>query len=70
MSVCGEAADELDLRVAQDDGELGPREPAAGGAPFLDLLLGRQELERAVEEPLRFEHADQSRMLAEPLRRA
>ncbi len=61
---------QLDLRVAQDDRELGAREAASGRATLLDLLVGRQELERAVEQAARLEHANQARVLAEPLRRA
>jgi len=34
-----QATVQLDLRVAQDDGELRPREAAAGRATLLDLLV-------------------------------
>ena len=44
--------------------------PRSRRASLLDLLVARQELERAVEQAARLEHADQARVLAEPLSRA
>ena len=47
---CEQRLRERDLRVREQDRELGRGQPAAGGGPILERLDARQELELAVED--------------------
>src|SRR5690606_39343361 len=49
FSRSGEPVVQVDLRVTQDYCHLRPREPLLAVPPLLDLRLGRQELEIAIE---------------------